>query len=240
MTTEQNDHLAILNMVARAVEDGILTPTHKPMNGHGTDYVSVGTGDGIRPEDVRIGTLTRDQYGEPARVYVDVRIAHVQQGHESETTDHRKITDYWELSISAGITTASGRRQDDYDSCGQSRESVAMANGAPASLPKFVKVWDEYHLTGMNAACDHQAVVYEDGPYGRRPSLTATLPCLDDEGNVRYRYGHAWLVKDLPASAVETVLIFLRAAHEQNVQRVNMTAAKARVRHGYDLPGRRG
>jgi len=201
------EHATISALIQSAVRDGILTATD-PMNGTGVDYVSVGTGDGIRPEDVRIGTLTRGQYGAPARVYVDVTIAH-RQGQTHQTTDHREITDWWELSISAGITTAQSRRQHDYEQCGQSIEPVAMVANGPEFLPGFVKAWDAWHLNGMTAACAHQSPVGQD--IGTR--LDQTLPCLDDDGAVRYRYGSAWLVRELPADVVQTVLATLRQAH---------------------------
>lgn len=205
------EHATITALVQAAVRDGILT-TRAPMNGTGVDYVSVGTGDGISADDVKIGTLTRDQYGAPARVYVDVTIAH-RQGQTHQTTDHREIADWWELSISAGITTAQSRREHDYKQCGQSIEPVAMVANGPEFLPGFVKAWNAWHLNGVTAACAHQTVVWEDGPYGRRPSLDQTLPCLDNDGAVRYRYGSAWLVRELPADVAQTVLATLRQAH---------------------------
>jgi hypothetical protein len=214
-STEQTEQDRVTNaatiaaLVELAVRDGILAPTHRPMNGTGTDYVSVGTGDGIRPDEVKIGTLTRDQYGVPARVYVHVTLAH-RQGQPSESArTHKQLTEWWELSISAGITTAASRREDDYEQCGQSREPVAMVANGPEFLPGFVKAWDAYHLNGMSAGCDHQTVVWEDGPYGRRPSLEQT-PLCPESG---YRYGSKWLVRDLPADVVQTVLAFLRQAH---------------------------
>lgn len=199
---------SIAELVQQAVADGILT-TAAPMNGTGTDYVSVGTADGIGNKDVKIGTLTKAQYGVPARVYVDVRIAH-RQGQTHETTEHETVTDWWELSISGSTTTAASRRRDDIDGGGQCRDTVSQANGAPSNLRQFVKVWDAYHLTGMRAGCAHQTPVWVDGRYGREVSLTHTPPCPESG----YRYGHKWLVADLPQSAVATVLEFLREARD--------------------------
>jgi len=190
----------IAALVSLAVRDGILRPV-APTNGTGIDYVTTGTGDGIGDTDVRIGTLTKAQYGTPARVYVDVRLAH-RQGQTQETTDHRQVSDWWELSISGATTTAASRRRGDVDSFGQMADLVAHTNGAPQGLPGFVKAWQAQR--SLNAACDHQTPVGQD----IATRLDRTPPCPV----TGYRYGTAWLVRELPADAVQAVLSFIRQA----------------------------
>jgi len=204
--TRVTNAATIATLVSLAVRDGILRPV-KAMNGgpDSVDYVSVGADDGIDREDVRIGSLTKDQYGIPARVYVDVRIAHVVGGPQ-ETTDHRNVSDFWELSISATTTTADSRRHGDIDTGGQIIDTVAMANNAPEFLPGLVKVWRAHHLSGLHAACDHQTPMGDT--IGERLDRTPACPVTG------YRYGSKWLVEDLPADAVQTVIAFLRQARK--------------------------
>lgn len=89
------------------------------------------------------------------------------------------------------------------DSLGASREPfrtvVAFADGWTADACEILAdAGDRWHLNGMRAGCSHQVVVWEDGEYGRRPSLTETVPCRTSG----YRYGHAWLVEPMPADGV--------------------------------------
>lgn len=209
MTT--TNHAEIAALIESAVADGILRPT-SPMNGTGTDYVTVGVPAPGKAHlynphgEVFVGRLTKAQDGYQAcDVYVDVTIAHM-QGRHHETTEHDAVDDYFSISICGSTVTADSRRRGDIDGGGQNIDTVAMVPG----IGKLVDVWKEYHLTDMTAGCAHQTPVYAPDTYGRSvPSLDLTAPCPV----TGYRYGHAWLVRDLPASAVQAVLNTLRNAH---------------------------
>jgi hypothetical protein len=155
------------------------------------------------------GLLGRTEDGN--RVWVKIEIREVNQ--PSETVEHAKVESYRELSISGAVAQKGCRNADSW---GQVRGDAAGAMAAPAKglteddIAHLVTVWKRYHLNGMQAGCAHQTIVWETGPYGeRRPSLALTpiCPVQDADENVKkpYRYGSAWLVKELPTEVEEWV-----------------------------------
>ena len=141
---------------------------------------------------------------ERERVLVDVKITtYGLHGHEYPTTDHKSVTDVRRLSI-MGEVIESGRREP--YSCGQIRADLDRITECAAgwnvgTIRRLAELWDTWHLNDMQASCDHQTVIYEDSPYGRRPSLTETQACP----LTGYRYGSAWLVKPLPADVEKEI-----------------------------------
>lgn len=125
-----------------------------------------------------------------------------------ETTDHEAAATCTEVSV-IHETYRKGRRppregetpgqRHEPDSLGASREPflgvVVPAEGwTHERIEELALYGDRWHLNAMRAACSHQVVRYEEGRYGRRPSLTETRPCT----RTGYRYGSAWLVEPLP------------------------------------------
>lgn len=156
--------------------------------------ILLGTGDGAaygysRPVSVYAVVELRRQstFGRPPR--------------DQQTTDHRTVVDPLELSLTFEILSPTG-----VDIGGGAKGADGLAAVTDRSVDP--ETWERverclpWHLNGMSAACDHQAVEYETDPYGRRrPSLTLTEPCPD----TGYRYGSAWLVRELPVSIVRDV-----------------------------------
>lgn len=62
-----------------------------------------------------------------------------------------------------------------------------------ARVERIAVLGGEWHLNGLQAACAHQAVVWDETPY-RQPSLDRTMPCPTSG----YRYGTAWLARPMP------------------------------------------
>jgi hypothetical protein len=138
---------------------------------------------------------------ERERVYVDVKLT--EHDGEHVTTDHGTVTGIRRLSI-MGEVIESGRREP--HSCGQIRGELDRITECAAGwnvgmVRRLGELWDTWHLNDLQAACDHQTVVYEDSSYGRRPSLTETRACPVSG----YRYGSAWLVKPLPADVEKEI-----------------------------------
>lgn len=132
-------------------------------------------------------------------VYVTINLT--ERAGTFKTINHETVETITRVSVSGGIRD--GRRQD-YSACGQIVEDVAavwdLAPGWTADdLASLVSVWRRWHLNDMRAGCSHvPAPVWEHGPYGRQPDLKNTPACHE----TGYRYGHAWLVEEVPADVV--------------------------------------
>lgn len=105
-----------------------------------------------------------------------------------KTTDHREISQLTELSISGGVWN---RAHTDFIECGQIRDALDnMVSYAPGwSPPKIMRlraIWDEWHLNGLNASCSHQTAGNNSEP----------CPVTG------YKWGSAWLSRELPASII--------------------------------------
>jgi hypothetical protein len=112
-----------------------------------------------------------------------------------ETTTHKRVRRPLDFAITTSVWRPDGR---DIVSGGATVEPlgelVSYANGFDAETAAKLVRMAEFHLNGMSAGCEHQTAVYEDGRYGRQISLTDTPACPV----TGYRYGHAWLVRELP------------------------------------------
>ena len=142
-----------------------------------------------------------------ARVFVSIEVQHVTAETPRETTGHELVTEWDEVSITQA-EIEKGRRSQDSGGAGIGRAAQARTvkgtswtDADRASLAELAG----WHLSSMNAGCDHVAAVYEVGRYGRQPSLTLTPACtepVERDGETvpnGYRYGHAWLIRPLPA-----------------------------------------
>ena len=143
-----------------------------------------------------------DSYGYAGRnidVTVSIRMEWLTRQDTYETVTHEHVSRPLDFAITTAVWQPSHR---DIVSGGATVEPLTQ-------LISYAPGWDEekvsallslapYHLSAMQAGCAHQEVVYErDG----RPSLDETEPCP----LTGYKYGHAWLVEELPDGFLETV-----------------------------------
>jgi hypothetical protein len=182
-------------------------------------------------ENVHVGYVDGEGYGYRGRcpVTVDVRMERLDR-RTYETTDHRQVSKPVDFAMTAAVWQPNGA---DMIASGDAAEILA-------ALTEFAPGWDAakvaalaglapLHLNDMNAGCDHQAPVMEDDGYGgQRVSLDLTPPCRTpaamrlhpgepetDESPARpggYRYGSAWLLRDLPAGTLKRVRDLFRGA----------------------------
>ena len=105
------------------------------------------------------------------------------------TVDHEEIGGHYVFAASGSLWLRSN--SPDCYSAGQMLEKTWPL---PAGRP-LIRLWREWHLNGMQAACAHQAV-----PAGMSGSeaLDAVPPCPV----TGYRYGSTWLVRVIPDDVV--------------------------------------
>lgn len=138
----------------------------------------------LKLEDVLVGYVSGEPYGykRPLRLTVSATMERLDRQDAYQTTDHRQVSRPLDLAITYGIWQPSGA---DVAATGA---GVAEALGG---LGKYARGWDAvkvaellelstWHLNAMSAGCDHQETSHE--------------PCPE----TGYRYGSAWLVRELP------------------------------------------
>ena len=135
----------------------------------------------------------------------------------------QKTPEYTELSISGSI----GARF-----CGQCLDEIAIRAGDLCKPERetfriLYDLWKRWHLNGLHAGTPEQEeAVAEWRAAGNRYDYTAACDMLKERGlyevtftgktvgriyvNEPYRYGHAWVVEDLPESVVEEVMALCR------------------------------
>jgi hypothetical protein len=149
---------------------------------------------------VFVGTVPGAEYGykRPLRVTVDIRMEKLTRRGEYETIEHAKVSEPLDFAITLDVWRPDGR---DITSGGCDLSPLCeLATFAPgfdqAKAQALFELGTRWHLNGMRAGCAHQQVVTEKDRYGREtPSLDKTPACPE----TGYRYGHAWLVEELPA-----------------------------------------
>lgn len=161
------------------------------------------------------GDIYVGRTGDGARISISVRLA--LRTNEQENTDHQTVTDRWEISLMGG-GIEKGRSVESFG--GQIREEFRRVRGVKG-VKAVSAIWDTYHLNGMAAGCDHQS---------RPGDLDTTPPCPV----TGYRYGHAWLYRELPAEAVVTVLDFLQACSDRTPEGARRTL-RALFPEGYPV-----
>lgn len=152
---------------------------------------------------VFLGTADGESYGykRPVKVYARIELRRQSSfgssPRERETTDHRTVVDPIELAVTFDLINSGNH---DIGGGAMGADGIAAVTTRKASPEVFERLARliPWHLNGMKGACDHQTVVWESSPYGRRPSLSDTLPCPV----TGYRYGHSWLVRELPAEII--------------------------------------
>lgn len=170
-------------------------------------------------ENAYAGTVDGAPYGyrRPLRVTVSVRVERLTRREEYETTEHRLVSKPLDFAITTDVwrpdghdITAGGAGADTL------RNLVGYADGFTADQAAQLVKLAGWHLNAMTAGCAHQVPVMETDGYGREvPSLTKTPKCRvpdaidlhpgepEKDGKPAtaggYRYGSAWLVRELPA-----------------------------------------
>lgn len=142
------------------------------------------------------------------------------------TRDHQptgeKTPEYTELSISGRIWNAPHK---DVTCCGQCLDTINEYFeylDKPLLFKEIYDLWQNYHLNGMHAGTrEQEAAVEEWEAQGNKYDYTKACEMLKEKGlyevnytgksvgsmytNEPYKYGHAWLVWDLPAEVIDRV-----------------------------------
>ena len=134
-----------------------------------------------------------------------------------------KTPEYTELTISGSI----GARI-----AGQCLDEIAerandLREPERETFRRLYKLWKHWHLNGLHAGTPEQEeAVAEWKAAGNRYDYTAACDMLEERGlyevpftgktvgriyvNELYRYGHGWVVRDLPESVINEVMALCR------------------------------
>jgi len=175
----------------------------------------------FKAEDVLIGQVDGKPYGYKRALDVTVSVrmewltrqdtyettAHVDglNGNGLPCTVHKRVSRPLDFAITTAVWQPP-RYDRDMISGGATVEPlgelISYAPGWDAGKAARLIELSAWHLNGMTAGCDHQVPVMETDRYGRTvPSLDLTPPCPE----TGYRYGHAWLVRELPPGMLDEV-----------------------------------
>lgn len=91
---------------------------------------------------------------------------------------------------------------DAVGACGQVQPANITNGWDAATVERLCAIWDEWHLNDMRAGTDAQRAVLKGfaGDYVAACAKLERVGLLVDNG---YRYGSAWLHKDVPADVLE-------------------------------------
>ena len=194
----------------------------------------------LKFEDVTVGYLPGGDFGYKRNVPVTVRVCmeRLDRSEQYQTVTHEFVTHPLDFSITEAVWRPN---RSDMIQSGPTPEALQMLLDL-GSNAKYATGWDAgkvrsliklsaWHLNAMNAACEHQTVVYEDLPY-RRPSLELTLPCPKSG----YRYGSAWLIRELPADFVSRVRAIFPEEHRTDIGMNDGTALTITGKDNYGNP----
>lgn len=191
---ETTDEIDVL--VTQYVQQGLLLSV-KPINPPGRDYVTV---------DIYAGST-------PDRSMVDLHLRLSRLEREQLTVEHEPVGIRWAMSLSATSYRPKARTRSDAncDSGGQILDKFRRVIGDRGTLgertaiAEIADIWQAHHMNDVTAGCVHvPEPVWEDEPY-RRPDLVNTPACPE----TGYRWGSAWLYRELPSEAVHTLLKYL-------------------------------
>lgn len=133
---------------------------------------------------------------------------------------------YWEMGVdskgrpefsgSAGIWDTRRGDYRDYLTCGQCVDTVCGLFPDDAFAQRFLAVWREYHLNGMNAGTPAQTAALEPvkDTFSRLDWFVHACVYLDSVGlqpdpngpeGKPYSYGSAWLYREIPPEIVAEI-----------------------------------
>lgn len=139
-----------------------------------------------------------------------------------------KTPEYKELAICGYVYNA---RHTDCVMCGQCLDSINRYKkqlNDPKTFGILFDLWQKYHLNGMHAGTPEQeAAIDEWKAQGNKYDYTAACEMLKERGlyevnytglsvgrkyeNEPYKYGHGWLVQELPVDVLHTLENLLNA-----------------------------
>lgn len=141
------------------------------------------------------------------RLWIEIRLE-PQSGRGFKSIEHEDVEgEFYRLSICGSGLYKGSRTRGDIDFGGQCVDMLADVTKlerpwTAEQLADLLEIWKEWHLNDTTAGCAHQTPVYAEDQYGRNvPSLELTPPCPE----TGYRYGHAWLIRTLPADVLARV-----------------------------------
>ena len=123
-------------------------------------------------------------------------------------TRHNSMLDkpYIELSICGGVYNP---RRTDYYTCGQCLDTLKEYIGTNPVFNKLYKWWKSYHLNGMHAGTEEQEKALENCPshdYKERCEYLKSVNLYEVEYNGKpYKYGHSWLMREIPTEVIEEI-----------------------------------
>lgn len=143
-----------------------------------------------------------------------------------EKTITGKTPEYIELSICGNIWN---HLHTDIYCGGQCLDTIAKYIHTP-EFKEIYKLWKRYHLNGMHAGTPEQeAAIKEWEAEGNRYEYTAVCDMLKARGlyevnftglttgrrynNEPYKYGHGWIIEELPGEVITRVEHIINAAN---------------------------
>jgi hypothetical protein len=153
--------------------------------------------------DVPVGRIPGESYGYQRDLLVTVNVRMERRERDAQTIDHETISGHLDFAITVAVWQPN--RNDITASYAGSDEPLRQVlahgryeDGMDADKVRAFMELDAWHLNTMTAACAHQTPVGED--IGERLDNTPPCPVTG------YKYGHAWLVRPLPAGFHADVL----------------------------------
>lgn len=170
-----------------------------------------------------------DFYGTGRKINLITITAHLMRrgGEDTFTIDRKtgektiigKTPEYIELSISGNVWNA---RKTDVVCCGQCLDTIAKYKKQLSNPDLFITLydlWNKYHLNGMHAGTPEQEKAIEEWKAaGNKYDYEAACEMLKERGlyevnytglsvsrryeNEPYKYGHAWLVQEIPGDVL--------------------------------------
>ncbi len=180
-----------------------------------------------------------DLYGRGRKINsVEIRLELTRRGGDATFTVRRdgtrdytgnKTPEYTELTISGSVWN---HIHTDICVGGQCLDTIAqkakqLRKPERETFRILYDLWKHWHLNGLHAGTPEQEeAVAEWEAAGNRYDYTAACAMLKERGlyevpftgktvgrmyvNEPYRYGHGWVVRDLPESVVEEVMVLCR------------------------------
>lgn len=201
---ERNDrHIEI--EAERAIRDGLFTP--RPlMNGDKDsgdwhydtgEFVRLATG----PNGERLyAAVSLERVSKPA---TDINGVTVGTRYDfSMTGDIRSKTGAWE---------GSGQVGDYFYGAEPYKKGSKTVDVDPT---RVAELWDKNHLNGMNAGTPFQDawIARREEELGRKMTTAERLDETPNDPQTNYKYGRAWLYRDVPADDIAEVLDVVRSA----------------------------
>jgi len=171
----------------------------------------------------RSATITLNRTGtihEPAKAVIEVWLARKEAS--SLNIDLEPCGTYTALSIVADVYYPKDRKNDPSE-CGQCTETIREFWGSDSKVAELCDLWNRWHLNGLRAGTRVQGEHLRENPpqppffpeshYEKSCKILETAGLYEDRG---YKYGHRWLVEDLPKDVLKRLGELCRelGAHE--------------------------